>query len=117
MKMKTIEISVILTFCRDKEYGSQEMFEVGLSYGEEDKSAKALLNQSKFFDTIVQIINQCDRLPTELIKISTSAGWSVNGFEYDIGDGKWSFGSYRGQNIAWSDSLAQIYGFGEDDCF
>jgi len=113
--MKLIAINVILTFCSYKQHGSQEFFDVNLSYGKEDKSAKALLNQSGFFDTIVQICKKCGRLPTELVKISTAANWTKHGFEYDIGNGKWSFGSWRGENIAWSDNLAKLHAFGKDD--
>lgn len=113
--MKTIEINVILTFCSYKEYGSQEIFDVSLSYGKGDKSARKLLNQSGFFDTIVQICEDCGRLPTDLVKISTAANWTKNGFKFDIGGGKWSFGSWRGQNVDWSDSLVKLYGFGKDD--
>lgn len=114
-ELKTIDINVILTFCSYKEYGSQEVFDVSLSYGKGDKSARKLLNQSGFFDTIVKICEECGRLPTDLVKISTSANWTKNGFKFDIGGGKWSFGSWRGQNVEWSDSLVQLYGFGKDD--
>ena len=54
-------------------------------------------------------------MPTDLVKISTAADWTRQGFAFDIGNGKWSFGSWRGQNIEWSDSLAKLYGFGKDD--
>lgn len=113
--MKKIDINVILTFCSYKEYGSQEIFDVSLSYGKEDKSARKLLDKSGFFDAIVHICEKCGRLPTELVKISTAANWTKNGFAFDIDGGKWSFGGWRGQNIAWSDNLAKLYGFGEDD--
>jgi hypothetical protein len=113
--MKTIEIDVILTFCSYKEHGSQEFFDVSLSYDTEFNSAKKLLNQSGFFKLIAQICEECGRLPTELVKISTAADWTRQGFAFDIGNGKWSFGSWRGQNIEWSDSLAKLYGFGRDD--
>ena len=113
--MKKIDINVILTFCSYNEYGSQEIFDVSLNYNKNDKSAKALLEHSGFFDTIVQVCVDCERLPSELVKISTAANWTKNGFAFDIGDGKWSFGSWRGQNIAWSDNLAKPYGFGKDD--
>ena len=113
--MRIIDINVILTFCSYKEYGSQEIFDVSLSYGMKDKSARKLLDQSGFFDTLVQICHECGRLPTELVKISTAADWTKNGFEFDIENGKWSFGSWRGQNIFWSDNLVKLYGFGKDD--
>ena len=113
--MKKIDINVILTFCSYKEYGSQEIFDVSLSYGRKDKSARKLLDQSGFFDMLVQICHECERLPTELIKISTAADWTRKGFEFDIENGKWSFGSWRGQNIAWSDNLVKLHGFGKDD--
>lgn len=113
--MKKININVILTFCSYKEYGSQEIFDVGLIYGDNDKSARKLLNQGGFFDVIVEMCEKCGRLPTELVKISTAANWTKNGFAFDIDGGKWSFGSWRGQNIAWSDNLVKLYGFGEDD--
>lgn len=113
--MKTININVILTFCSYKEYGSQEIFDVNLSYEKEYTSAKKLLDQSAFFDTIAQICEECGRLPTELVKISTAADWTNNGFAFDIGGGKWSFGSWRGQNVEWSDNLAKLHGFGKDD--
>jgi len=114
-KMKTIEIDVILTFCSYKEYGSQEFFDVSLSYDEGDKSARKLLDQRGFFETVVQVCEDYGRLPTELVKISTAANWTKHGFEFDIGNGKWSFGSWGGQNIEWSDNLAKLYGFGRDD--
>lgn len=114
-EMKTIEINVILTFCSYKAHGSQEIFNVKLSYWKGCKSAKEMLNQSGFFDTVVNICKECGRLPTELVKISTAANWTKNGFAYDIGGGQWSFGSWRGQNVDWSDSLAKLYGFGKDD--
>ena len=113
--MKTIEINVILTFCSYKEYGSQEICDVGLSYDKGDKSARKFLDQSGFFDTIAQICEECRRLPTELVKISTAAYWTKLGFSCDIGNGKWSFGHSRGENIAWSDNLVKLYGFGKDD--
>lgn len=113
--MKKIDINVILTFCSYKEYGSQEIFDVSLSYGKQDKSAKQLLDKSGFFNTIVQICHECGRLPTELVKISTAADWTRKGFKFDIENGKWSFGSWRGQNIKWSDNLVKLYGFGKDD--
>jgi hypothetical protein len=113
--MKKIDINVILTFCSYKEYGSQEIFDVSLPYCKEDKSAKQLLNQSRFFDMIEQACKECDRLPSDLDKISTAADWTKKGFAFDIGNGKWSFGSWRGQNIDWSDDLAQLYGFGQGD--
>ena len=106
---------MILTFCSYKEYGSQEFYDVELSYDIGDKSAKLLLEKCRFFDTIVQICEECGRLPTELVEISTAANWTKNGFEFDIENGKWSFGSSRGQNIEWSDNLAKLYGFGQDD--
>ena len=114
-EVKTIEINVILTFCSYKEYGSQEIFDLSLSYDEADKSARQLLNQSGFFNALVQICEECGRLPTDLVKISTAADWTRQGFAFDIGNGKWSFGSWRGHNTEWSDSLAKLYGFGKDD--
>jgi hypothetical protein len=114
-EMKIIEIDVILTFCSYKEYGSQEFFDVSLSYDEGDKSARKLLDQRGFFETVVQVCEDYGRLPTELVKISTAANWTKKGFALDIGNGKWSFGSWRGQNVAWSDSLAKLYGFGKND--
>jgi len=113
--MENIEIDVILTFCSDKEYGSQEFFDVSLSYDGEYTSAKKLLDQSGFFNTIVEICERCERLPTDLIKISTAADWTKKGFALDIENGKWSFGYHRDHNIAWSDNLANLYGFGKDD--
>ena len=113
--MKRIEINVILTFCSYKEYGSQEFVDVSLSYDGEYTSAKKLLDQSGFFNTIVEICEHCGRLPTDLIKISTAADWTKKGFAYDIENGKWSFGCHRDHNIAWSDNLAKLYGFGKDD--
>ena len=114
-EMKTIDINVILTFCSYKDYGSQEIYDVSLSYDKEEKSARRLLDQGGFFGTIVQICYECGRLPTELVKISTAGNWTKSGFTYDIDNGKWSFGSWRGQNISWSDNLAKLYGFGKDD--
>jgi hypothetical protein len=114
-EMKTIEIDVILTFCSYKEYGSQEFFDVSLSYDEGDKSARKLLDQRGFFETVVQVCEDCGRLPTELVKISTAADWTKCGFDFDLGNGKWSFGNWRGENIAWSDKLVKLYGFGKDD--
>lgn len=113
--MKKIDINVILTFCSYKEYGCQEIFDVSLSYDKKEKSARKLLDQSGFFDMLVQICHECGRLPTELIKISTAADWTKKGIEFDIENGKWSFGSWRGQNTAWSDNLAKLHGFGKDD--
>jgi hypothetical protein len=113
--MKKIDINVILTFCSYKEYGSQEIFDVSLSYSRKDKSARKLLDQSGFFDMLVKICHECERLPTELIKISTAADWTRKGFEFDIENGKWSFGSWRGQNIEWSDNLVKLHGFGKND--
>jgi len=113
--MKRIEINVILTFCSYKEYGSQEFFDVGLSYYKGDKSARGLIEQRGFFDKIVKGCEHCGRLPTDLVKISTAANWTKNGFAFDIGNGKWSFGSWRGENTLWSDNLAKLYGFGKDD--
>lgn len=113
--IKIIEIEVILTFCSYKEYGSQEFFNISLSYDGEVTSARKLLDQSGFFDTVVQICKDCGRLPTELVKISTAANWSDNGMAFDIENGKWSFGNFREHNIAWSDNLANLYGFGKDD--
>jgi len=113
--MKHIEINVILTFCSYKEYGSQEIYDISLSYDKGDKSARKLLEQRGFFDKIVQICEDCGRSPTELVKISTGADWTTKGFTFDIENGKWSFGSWRGQNTAWSDNLAKLYGFGIDD--
>jgi hypothetical protein len=113
--MKNIDVNVILTFCSYKEYGSQEIFDVTLSYEKGDKSARDLLEQSGFFDLLVEICEECGRLPTELVKISTAANWTKNGFAFDIGGGKWSFGSWRGQNVEWSDNLAKLHGFGQDD--
>ena len=40
--MKKIDIDVILTFSTYKEHGSQEFFDVSLSYDAEFKSAKKL---------------------------------------------------------------------------
>jgi hypothetical protein len=114
-EMKTIEVDVILTFCSYKEYGSQEFFDVSLSYDKGDKSARKLLDQRSFFETVVQVCEDCGRLPTELVKISTTANWTKHGFEFDVGNGKWSFGNWRGENIAWSDNLVKLYGFGKDD--
>ena len=114
-EMKTIEIDVILTFCSYKEYGSQEFFDVSLSYDKGDKSARKLLDQRGFFETVVQVCEDCGRLPTELVKISTATNWTKHGFAFDIGNGKWSFGNWRGENIAWSDNLVKLYGFGKDD--
>lgn len=113
--MKKLDINVILTFCSYKKHGSQEIFNLRLSYGEKDNSARKLLDQCGFFERIVQICYECGRLPSELVKISTAANWTKNGFEYDIENGQWSFGSWRGQNIAWSDNLVKLYGFGIDD--
>ncbi len=113
--MKNIDVNVILTFCSYKEYGSQEIFDVTLSYEKGDKSARDLLDQSGFFDLLVEICEECGRLPTELVKISTAADWTKNGFAFDIGGGKWSFGSWCGQNVEWSDNLAKLHGFGQDD--
>ena len=114
-EMKTIEIDVILTFCSYKEYGSQEFFDVRLSYDAGDKSARKLLDQRGFFETVVQVCEDCGRLPTELVKISTAANWTKHGFEFDVGNGKWSFGNWRGENISWSDNLVRHFGFGKDD--
>jgi hypothetical protein len=114
-EMKAIKINVILTFCSYKEHGSQEIFDISLIYDKEDKSAKQMLNQSRFFDTIVKICEECGREPSDLVKISTAADWTKNGFAFDIGGGKWSFGSWRGQNVAWSDDLAKLYSFGKND--
>ncbi len=113
--MKKIDVNVILTFCSYKEYGSQEIFDVTLSYEQGFKSARDLLDHSGFFDLLVEICEECGRLPTELVKISTAADWTKNGFAFDIGGGKWSFGSWRGQNVEWSDNLAKLHGFGQDD--
>lgn len=113
--MKKIDIEVILTFCSYKEYGSQEFFNVSLSYDKKFKSARKLLDQSGFFEKIVQICEEYGRLPTELVKISTAANWTKKGFAFDIESGKWSFGSWRGHNITWSDNLVKLYGFGKDD--
>ena len=113
--MKHIEIETILTFCSYKEYGSQEFYDINLGYDGKYTSAKKLLDRSGFFDTIVQICEECERSPTELIKISTAADWTKKGFTFDIENGKWSFGSWRGQNTDWSDNLAKVYGFGIDD--
>jgi len=113
--MKTIDINVILTFCSYKEHGSQEIFDISLRYGRGEKSARQFLNQSRFFDTIVKICEESGRIPSDLVKISTAADWTKNGFAYDIENGKWSFGSWRGQNINWSDNLANLYGFGKGD--
>jgi uncharacterized repeat protein (TIGR02543 family) len=77
--MKNIDVNVILTFCSYKEYGSQEIFDVTLSYEKGDKSARDLLEQSGFFDLLVEICEECGRLPTELVKISTAANWTKNG--------------------------------------
>ena len=115
IEMKKIDINVILTFCSYKEHGSQEVFDISLIYDKEDKSAKQVLNQSGFFDTIAKICEECGRLPTDLVKISTAANWTKNGFAFDIGGGKWSFGCWRGENVVWSDDLANLYGFGEND--
>ena len=114
-EMKVIDINVILTFCSYKAHGSQEVFDISLIYDKEDKSAKQMLNQSGFFGAIAKICEECGRLPSDLVKISTAANWTKNGFAFDIGGGKWSFGSWRGQNVAWSDSLAKLYGFGKND--
>ena len=113
--MKHIDINVILTFCSYKEYGSQEFFDIRLGYDKGDKSARNFLEQCGFFDEIVQICEHCERLPTDLVKISTAANWIKKGFVFDIGNGKWSFGSWRGENTAWSDNLANLFGFGKDD--
>ena len=113
--MKHIEINVILTFCSYKEYGSQEIFDIRLNYEKGDKSARKLLERREFFYKIVQLCEYCERLPTDLVKISTAANWTKNGFAFDIGNGKWSFGSWRGENTLWSDNLAKLYGFGKDD--
>lgn len=113
--MKRIDINVILTFCSYKEYGSQEVFDIDLSYSKLDNSAKKLLDQSGFFEKIVKICYERGRSPRELVKISTAANWTNNGFVFDIDNGKWSFGSWRGQNISWSDNLVKLYGFGKDD--
>jgi hypothetical protein len=113
--MKSIDVNVILTFCSYKAHGFQEIFNVKLSYEKKPKSARELLNQSGFFDTIANICKSYERMPIELVKISTAANWTKNGFVYDIGDGKWSFGSWRGQNVAWSDQLVHLHGFGKDD--
>ena len=113
--MKHIDINVILTFCSDKEYGSQEIFDIRLGYDKGCKSARKLLEQCRFFDQLVQVCEDCGRLPTDLIKISTAAYWPKKGFAYDLENGKWSFGCHRGHNIAWSDNLAKLYGFGKDD--
>lgn len=113
--MKTIDINVILTFCSYKEYGSQEIFDISLGYSKADKSAKKLLEQAGFFDKIVKACEEHGRLPADLVKISTAADWTDNGFKFDIDNGKWSFGSWRGQNIDWSDNLVKLYGFGKDD--
>ena len=114
-EMKKIDINVILTFCSFKEYGSQEVFDISLIFDKEDKSAKQVLNQNGFFDQIMRICLVNGRLPTDLVKISTAANWTKNGFAFDIGNGKWSFGSWRGANTAWSDNLARLYGFGKND--
>ena len=113
--MKHIEINVILTFCSYKEYGSQEIYDISLGYDGKYTSAKKLLDQSGFFGTIVQVCEDCGRSPTELVKISTAADWTKKGFRFDIENGKWSFGSWRGANTAWSDKLTKLYGFGIDD--
>jgi hypothetical protein len=113
--MKHIEINVILTFCSYKEYGSQEIFDIRLNYEKGDKSARKLLERREFFYKIVQLCEYCERLPTDLVKISTAANWIKKGFAFDIGNGKWSFGSWRGENTLWSDNLANLYGFGKDD--
>ncbi len=113
--MKKIDIDVILTFCSYKDNESQELYDVSLNYDKEDKSVKKLLNQSGFFETIVKICEKCGRLPSDLVKISTAADWTKKGFAFDIGNGKWSFGSWRGENTAWSDRLVKQYGFGTND--
>ena len=115
IEMKKIDINVILTFCSYKEHGSQEVFDISLIYDKEDKSAKQVLNQSGFFGAIAKICSECGRLPTDLVKISTAADWTKKGFAFDIGGGKWSFGCWRGENVVWSDDLANLYGFGEND--
>lgn len=113
--MKHIDINVILTFCSYKEYGCQEIFDIRLGYDKGEKSARNVLEQRGFFDKIVQICEHSERLPTDLVKISTAANWTKKGFVFDIGNGKWSFGSWRGENTAWSDNLANLFGFGKDD--
>ena len=115
IEMKKIDINVILTFCSYKEHGSQEVFDISLIYDKEDKSAKQVLNQSGFFGAISKICEECGRFHSDLVKISTAADWTKKGLAFDIGNGKWSFGSWRGQNIVWSDDLANLYGFGKND--
>ena len=115
IEMKKIDINVILTFCSYKEHGSQEVFDISLIYDKEDKSAKQVLNQSGFFGAIAKICEECGRLPSDLVKISTAANWTKKGLAFDIGGGKWSFGYWRGENVVWSDDLANLYGFGEND--
>ena len=113
--MKTIDVNVILTFCSDDGYVCQKVFDVQLSYEKEEKSVRELFNRGEFFDLIVQFCKECGHAPEELVKISTAANWTGNGFTYDIGNGKWSFGNWRGENAVWSDNLVQLYGFGKND--
>jgi hypothetical protein len=113
--MKQIEVNVILTFCVHTDKGNQGIYDVTLNYEKEDKSALKLLNKNGFFHTIVQICHETGRHPAELVKISTAANWERHGIEFDLEEGKWSFASWRGFNIEWSDKLVKIYGFGLDD--
>lgn len=115
IEMKAIDINVILTFCSYKENQSQEFYDLSLGYSNASKSVKTFLKQSGFFGTIVKICEECGRSPTDLVKISTVADWTKKGFTFDIENGKWSFGSWRGENTAWSDRLAKQYGFGTND--
>lgn len=113
--MKQIEVNVILTFCVFTDKGNQGIYDVTLNYDKEDKIALELLNKTGFFDTIAQICHESGRHPAELVKIRTVANWTRRRFEFDLEEGKWSFGSWRGYNIEWSDKLVKIYGFGVDD--
>lgn len=117
---KILNVNVILTFENSDEShdGSQEFFDLKLRVSPSDKNVMTFLNEN-FFDSVVEICEESDRSPNDLIKISTCADWDiyeeVTGQKalYRHGHGcKWYFGEGRLDLDIWEKSLIDTFGFG-----
>lgn len=117
---KLFNVNVILTFenCEEFHDGSQEFFDLKLTVSPDDKNVVTFLNEN-FFDRVVDMCDETERSPHDLIKISTCADWAiyeeVTGQKalYRHGHGcKWCFGEGRLDIDIWEKCLIDTFGFG-----
>jgi hypothetical protein len=118
-KKSYMYVNVILTFNTLDECGdSQEFFDIYLPINKSEPDAVQFIHK-KLFKRIVKKCEQFNRLPGDLIKISTSSDWDlfteVTGLKSlsDLGHTcKWYFGNGRCDLDLWEKAVSREFGFG-----